>query len=100
MSFDPTAIQPIQGIGRVYPTIQIADAWGTLTVSGGALINSDFNALYVEAPMNPKARPLKEKSWELRLNDGWKLEPGEQGRLSGSQDSQINRVHGNRLLPS
>jgi hypothetical protein len=30
----------------------------------------------VIAPTDAKARPLKEKAWELRLNDGWTLEPG------------------------
>ena len=33
--------------------------------------------LSVTAPVDAQARPLKEKAWELRLNEGWKLEPGE-----------------------
>jgi hypothetical protein len=76
MSFDPNAVQPIEGVGTVYPTIRLTDEWGTLTVTGGALINSNFKEAYVVAPTDAKARPLKEPAWELRLNDGWTLEPG------------------------
>lgn len=74
MSFDPDAVQPIDGVGSVYPTIRIVDVWGILSVSDGALLDKDFRKAYVAAPTEPKARPLKEKTWELQLNEGWKLE--------------------------
>jgi hypothetical protein len=77
MSFDPNTVQPIEGVGTVYPTLRITDAWGTLTVSDGALIDRAFKNVHVTAPADARARPLKEKAWELRLNEGWKLEPGE-----------------------
>jgi hypothetical protein len=77
MSFDPNAVQPIEGVGTAYPTLRLVDAWGTLTVTSGALIAADFTKAYVAAPKDPKARPIKEPDWELRLNDGWKVEPGE-----------------------
>ncbi len=77
MSFDPNAVQPLEGLGTAYPTLRLVDAWGTLTVTNGALIAADFTKAFVAAPKDPKARPLKEQDWELKLNDGWKLEPGE-----------------------
>lgn len=75
MSFDPNAVQPIEGVGTAYPTLRLVDAWGTLTVTNGAMISSDYTKAYVAAPKDPKA--LKQADWELKLNDGWKIEPGE-----------------------
>jgi hypothetical protein len=77
MSFDPIAVQPIEGLGTAYPTLRLIDAWGTLAVTNGALISTDFTKAFVAAPKDPKARPLKHADWELKLNDGWHLAPGE-----------------------
>jgi hypothetical protein len=76
-SFDPNETQPLEGKGTVYPTMRLSDAWGTLTVSKGALMSPDFKKAYVPAPLDPKARPLKGNGWQLDLDAGWSLEPGE-----------------------
>lgn len=77
ISFDPRSLQPLEGLGTVYPSLRIVDAWGTLTASKGALIAADFKKVYVTAPKEPKARPLRGEGWEIELNPGWQVEPGE-----------------------
>ncbi|HZV07147.1 MAG TPA: hypothetical protein VE999_18845 [Gemmataceae bacterium] len=77
VSFDPRSIQPLEGVGMVYPSLRIVDEWGTLTASKGAVITADFKKVYVTAPKEPKARPLRGEGWEIQLTPGWQVEPGE-----------------------
>jgi hypothetical protein len=77
ISFDPRSVQPLEGVGMVYPSLQIVDRWGRLTASKGALVTADFKKVYVTAPREPKARPLRGEGWEIKLNPGWQVEPGE-----------------------
>jgi hypothetical protein len=77
ISFDPRTLQPLEGIGTVYPSLRIVDSWGTLTASKGALVAADFKKVYVSAPIEPKTRPLRGEGWEIQLNPGWEIEPGE-----------------------
>ncbi len=76
-SFDPGALQPLPGIGTVYPSLRMMDRWGVLTVSKGALIADGFKTARVSAPADPKARPLRGDGWELELKPGWRVERGE-----------------------
>lgn len=77
ISFDPRTLQPLEGIGTVYPSLRIGDDWGTLTASKGALVSADFKKVYVTAPKEPKARMLRGEGWEIELNPGWQVEAGE-----------------------
>lgn len=82
MEFDPNTLQPLDPVGTVYPTIRIVDLWGILTVSKGALINSTFTKIQVQAPASPGAqdlsgRDVKGEGWRLELNEGWAVAPGE-----------------------
>jgi hypothetical protein len=76
MEFDPSSLQPLDGIGTVYPVIRIVDRWGILKVTGGALLHADFGRIDVPAPADPAARPLRGDGWELRLEPGWSVTPG------------------------
>lgn len=76
MEFDPGDLQPLDGIGTVYRKIRIVDVWGILTVSGGALLHTDFDRIDVPAPNDPAARPLRGDGWELELQPGWSMESG------------------------
>ena len=75
-SFDPNAVQPLEGHGTVYPNCRVSDVWGVLTVSRGVLITADFKKAFVAASTDPAARPLKGPGWQLDLRPGWRLEPG------------------------
>lgn len=77
-SFDPNSLVPLDGLGTVYPTLRVTDAWGVIEVEGGALMrrgDEGPSVLQVPAPADPGARPLRGERWTLRLNGGWALEP-------------------------
>ncbi|MBA0279648.1 hypothetical protein D7Y44_00565 [Stenotrophomonas maltophilia] len=75
IQFDPGNMQPLPGNGTVYPTMQLSDVWGTLTVTDGALMQNDWKAVFVQAPASGDP-PLQGSGWRLSLEPGWKLVPG------------------------
>ena len=80
MQFDPGNLVPLDSLGTVYPNIRIVDGWGILTVSkNGALITADFSRITVSAPAeaNIGQALVKGDGWELRLNPGWSVAPGQ-----------------------
>lgn len=77
MQFDPGELVPLPGRGTVYPQIKVVDAWGVLTVTGGALMESDFSRITVPAPKDAAARPLEGDGWRLDLNPSWRITGGE-----------------------
>lgn len=75
IQFDPNTLQPLPGSGTVYPTMQLSDVWGTLRVTGGALIQSDWKAVFVQAPP-PEGPLLQGDGWSLSLAPGWSVAAG------------------------
>jgi hypothetical protein len=75
-SFDYRELLPLESHGTVYPTLQLTDVWGTITVKNGALMSSDLKSLRVAAPSSAEG-PLTGDGWKLTLKPGWKLAPGE-----------------------
>lgn len=77
VSFDPNYLEPFEGGGTVYRTLELTESWGTLRVigGGGALITNDWKQLTLPAPSDRKARPLTGDGWTLTLNPDWSLEP-------------------------
>jgi len=67
IQFDPGALEPLGGIGTVYPSLRVSDVWGVLTVLGGALVDSDWT--WVAVPVS--------EDWTGSLDDveaGWSLD--------------------------
>ena len=78
MQFDPGNLMPLDSLGTVYPNIRIVDNWGILIVArGGALMSADFTRVTLPAPKNITAPSIKGDGWELQLNSGWSVGPGE-----------------------
>ncbi|WP_414494832.1 hypothetical protein [Stenotrophomonas maltophilia] len=75
IQFDPNSLQPLPGSGTVYPTLQLTDVWGTLQVTDGALMQSDWKAVYVHAPA-ADGPLLQGDGWSLRLAPGWSVVAG------------------------
>jgi hypothetical protein len=75
-SFDPTNVQPLEGLGMVYPTLRISDVWGVLTANRGALLSADFTKVTVPAPTQLRTRPIKGDGWQLELKEGWEVRAG------------------------
>ena len=73
-SFDPNKVFPLPGLGTVYPTARISDAWGVLDVGGGgALIDAGFGGVTVAAG---QAGTTSGPGWRLELAPGWRMVPG------------------------
>jgi len=78
ISFDPNALEPLDPNGTVYRTLEVAEAWGALTVQGGsgALVTRDWTRVTLRVPGDPTAHPLHGDGWTLKLSPGWTLAPG------------------------
>lgn len=73
--FNPNTVQPVPELGTIYPTIEITDTWGNLTVNeGGCLITEDFRKAVVTAEdINIKENMITGKGWILDLNEGYSI---------------------------
>jgi hypothetical protein len=80
MSFNPSQLVPIAGVGTVYPTLTVIAPWGKLEVHNASLITSDFKQACVTAPLKAEETTLVGAGWELHLNAGWKAVNGERKR--------------------
>ncbi|TKR33786.1 hypothetical protein FCE95_05795 [Luteimonas gilva] len=76
VQFNPSNLQPLDGVGTVYPTMRVTDDWGTLEVADGAVMRSDWKAVILAAPDNA-GTALQGPGWKLTLKPGWALAPGE-----------------------
>jgi len=64
-----------EGEGMVYPSIQISDKWGLLTVNGGgALLRSDWRWVIVSAPLEIYDDRVIGNGWVIELNEGYFIE--------------------------
>ncbi len=63
-TFDPNDVQPLEGLGTVYPTMEVRDAWGKIVVTGGALMSADYQTLTV---------PVNGEGYVLTLAEGWRV---------------------------
>ena len=75
VQFNPSNLQPLDGVGTVYPTMRVTDDWGTLEVEEGAVMRSDWKAVILAAPDTSAATP-RGPGWKLALKPGWTLVPG------------------------
>ena len=76
LGFNPQTLVPMEGIGTVYPTLQLVDRWGRLEVeSGGALVRRDPKQATVAAP-GIAADTRQGEGWRLALAPGWTLRAG------------------------
>lgn len=66
-TFDPNNVQPLEGVGTVYPTMEVRDGWGKIVVTGGALMTSDYKTLIV---------PASGEGYTLTLATGWRIVDG------------------------
>jgi hypothetical protein len=77
VQFNPSNLQPLEEVGTVYPTMRVADDWGTLEVDDGGLMRSDWKAVIVAAPPDPEGEQVAGPGWKLTLKPGWSVVPGE-----------------------
>jgi hypothetical protein len=70
-SFDPRTIIPLEGYGTVYPTMRVSDNWGILTVTGGALLGTNWDKVTVSEPTMNNTDTVSGEGWTLELNEGY-----------------------------
>jgi hypothetical protein len=75
-SFNPSALVSLGDGNTVYPTFHATAEWGTLDVTDGVLVPTDFSRATVAAPKDIEGPHLEGPGWTLDLAAGWSLVPG------------------------
>lgn len=71
ISFNPMNLISLAEKGTVYPTLNITDNWGVLSVTNGALLSSDWRKISISNPKNMDGNKLSGDGWTLILNEGY-----------------------------
>ncbi|HEY6618007.1 MAG TPA: hypothetical protein VIY68_00530 [Steroidobacteraceae bacterium] len=75
-SFNPSALVSLGDANTVYPTFHATAEWGTLDVTDGVLVPTDFSQATVAAPKDTQGPHLEGPGWTLELKAGWSVVPG------------------------
>jgi len=75
-SFNPSALVSVGDGNTVYPTFHATAEWGTLDVTDGVLVPTDFSHATVAAPKDTAGPHLEGPGWTLDLAAGWMVVPG------------------------
>jgi hypothetical protein len=75
-SFNPSALVSLGDANAVYPTFHATAEWGTLDVTDGVLVPTDFTRATVAAPKDIQGPHLEGPGWTLDLKPGWNVVPG------------------------
>ncbi|UGB44272.1 hypothetical protein LQ772_09660 [Frateuria edaphi] len=76
VQFNPSNLMPLGDAGTVYPTMQVIDDWGSITVDGGALMAPDWTLLTVAAPAgDATSGTLRGQGWTMKPAPGWHVVP-------------------------
>ena len=75
-SFNPSTLVSLGDANTVYPTFHATAAWGTLDVTDGVLVPTDFKSATVAAPSETQGQHLRGPGWTLDLAAGWSVVPG------------------------
>ena len=75
-SFNPSALVSLGDANTVYPTFHATAEWGTLDVTDGVLIPTDFSSVTLAAPKDTKGPHLEGPGWTLDLKAEWSVVKG------------------------
>jgi hypothetical protein len=75
-SFNPSTLVSLGDANTVYPTFHATADWGTLDVTDGVLVPTDFSRATVTAPKETQGLHLEGPGWTLELTAGWSVVPG------------------------
>ena len=70
MEFDPNHVTPVDGMGNVYQSLTIHDAWGELRATEGAAIFSDYQHA---TAAGPDESGLAGPGWTVQLHPGYRV---------------------------
>jgi hypothetical protein len=74
-SFNPSTLVSLGDANTVYPTFHATAEWGTLDVTDGVLVPTDFSRATVAAPKDIAGPHLQGPGWTLELAAGWSVVP-------------------------
>ncbi len=74
-SFNPSTLVSLGDADTVYPTFHATAEWGTLDVTDGVLVPTDFSRATVAAPSDTQGPHLEGPGWTLELAAGWGVVP-------------------------
>jgi hypothetical protein len=75
-SFNPSTLVSLGDANTVYPTFHATAEWGTLDVTDGVLVPTDFSHATVTAPKETQGPHLEGAGWTLELAAGWSVVAG------------------------
>jgi hypothetical protein len=75
-SFNPSTLVSLGDANTVYPTFHATAEWGTLDVTDGVLVPTDFSRATVAAPKDTRGPHLEGPGWTLDLAAEWRVVPG------------------------
>lgn len=75
-SFNPSTLVSLGDANTVYPTFHATAEWGSLDVTDGVLVPTDFSRATVAAPKDTQGAHLEGPGWTLELAAGWSVVPG------------------------
>jgi hypothetical protein len=75
IGFNPSNLFDLGEYGTIYPTAQVKDTWGQLTVLPPGMLMKDWQVITLSASegISVNGQVLEGKGWKLMLNDDWKL---------------------------
>lgn len=75
IGFNPSNLFDLGEYGTVYPTAEVKDIWGQLTVSPPGMLMKDWKVITLPAGENPgvNGQTIEGKGWKIILNDHWQL---------------------------
>jgi hypothetical protein len=74
IQFNPNNLFDLDDLGTIYPTAEIKDNWGTLTVFKNGMLMKDWST--ISLPMEgftENQRSINGNGWQLILKEGWSL---------------------------
>ena len=74
IGFNPSNLFDLGEYGTVYPTAEVKDVWGQLTVSAPGMLMKDWKVITLSASdISSNGRVIEGKGWKILLNDHWEM---------------------------
>lgn len=75
IGFNPSTMFDLGEYGTVYPTAEVKDKWGQLTVSAPGLLMKDWQEITLSAndALTQNGQSIEGPGWKLQLNDNWQM---------------------------
>ena len=75
IGFNPSNLFDLGEYGTVYPTAEVKDVWGHLTVSAPGMLMKDWKVITLSASegVSNNGQVIEGKGWKILLNDHWEM---------------------------